>query len=232
MDYLHTNANAAIRYHTSDMILKVVYDSALLFLPETHSRAAAIYHLVLINNNKHNGLIDVFFQTIKNFVASSIEAEMGGIYLCARHWCPICIACIDLGNPQPVNGTPFENDNSTSHIILTSNIRSKLSKSFDMWYWWINDRIKQNTFDPIWAAGKKNAADYYFEKFSINLASLFVLVYKTDMHKLHQPIRGFVQVDTAETWIKPMENKLCVQVDLKSLQDHSGFKVNKSVCIK
>ena len=51
MDYLHTNPHAAIRYHTSDMILKVVSDATFLILPKAHSRAAAIYHLGWINNN-------------------------------------------------------------------------------------------------------------------------------------------------------------------------------------
>ena len=59
MDYLHTNPNAAIRYHASDMILKFVSDAAFFVLPKPHSRAAAIYHIVWINNNKQNGLIDV-----------------------------------------------------------------------------------------------------------------------------------------------------------------------------
>ena len=52
MDYLHTNPNAAIRYHASNMIFKFVSDAALLVLPKSRSRAAAIYHLRWINKNK------------------------------------------------------------------------------------------------------------------------------------------------------------------------------------
>ena len=40
-------------------------------------------------------------------------------------------------------------------------MRAKLSKAFDMRYWWIKDRIKQKMFNLIWAAGKQNAADYF-----------------------------------------------------------------------
>ena len=86
---------------------------------------------------------------------------MRGIYLGARYCCPIRIAYIEIVKPQPANGTPFDTDNSTAHGILTSNMRSKISKAFDMRYWWIKDRIKKNTFDLIWAAGKQNAADYF-----------------------------------------------------------------------
>ena len=52
MDYLHTNPHAAILYHASDMILKVVSDAAFLILPKARSRAADIYPLGWINNNK------------------------------------------------------------------------------------------------------------------------------------------------------------------------------------
>ena len=51
MDYLHTNPNAAIRYHASDMIIKVESDAAFLVLSKSRSRAASIYHLGWINNN-------------------------------------------------------------------------------------------------------------------------------------------------------------------------------------
>ena len=112
MDYLHTNPNASIRYHASDMIIKVVSDAAFLFPPKPRSRTAAIYHLGRINKNKQNSLINVLCQTIKNVVASTSEAEMEVIYLGAQHCCPISIACIKLGHPQPANGTPFETDNS------------------------------------------------------------------------------------------------------------------------
>ena len=40
-------------------------------------------------------------------------------------------------------------------------MRQKLSKAFDMPYWWMKDRIKQNMFDLIWAPGKFNLADYF-----------------------------------------------------------------------
>ena len=55
----------------------------------------------------------------------------------------------------------FETENSTVYGILPSNMREKLSKAFDMRYWWIKDRIKQNMFDLIQEEGKLNVADYF-----------------------------------------------------------------------
>jgi hypothetical protein len=56
--------------------------------------------------------------------------------------------------------------------------------------------------------------------------------YKTDVRKVHQLIHGFVQGETAETWIKPKEKSQNGRLDFKALQAHYGGKGKKSVRIK
>ena len=161
MEYVHTNPKYFIRYHASDIILKVFSDAAFIVLRQSRSRSFDIYNLGRKDNKKQNGPIDVLYQTIKNVVASASEAESGGVHLGARHGYPLRIACIELRHTQPEKYTPFETENRTTHGILTSSMRTKLLKSFDMRYWWIKDRIQQNMFDLILASGKKNVADYF-----------------------------------------------------------------------
>jgi hypothetical protein len=161
MDYLHTYPNAVIRFHASDMILKSTTDAAYLVLPKARSRAAVHYHLGWNYNDNVNGPVDVLCQTIKNVVSSAAEAETAGIYIGAKHACPMITALEEMGHPQPSTGSPLETDNSTAHGILNSKMRQKLSKSFDMRYWWIKDRITQGQFNLIWRAGKQNLADYF-----------------------------------------------------------------------
>ena len=67
----------------------------------------------------------------------------------------------ELGHPQPPRGTPLDTDNSTAEGILNSKMRKNLSKSFDMRYWWMKDRIQQGQFDLRWSPGKFNLADYF-----------------------------------------------------------------------
>jgi len=67
----------------------------------------------------------------------------------------------ELGHKQPATGTPFDTDNKTARGILTRTMRQKLSKAFDMRYWWMKDRIKQKQFDLMWSPGKGNLADYF-----------------------------------------------------------------------
>jgi hypothetical protein len=161
MDYLHTYSNGVIRYYASDMILKTTSDAAYLVQPKARSRAAAHYHLGWHNSDRVNGAVDVLCKTIKNVVSSAAEAETGGIYMGGKHACPILAALEELGHKQPSTGSPFETDNNTAQGILNSKMRRKLSKSFDMRYWWMKDRINQGQFNLIWAPGKLNLADYF-----------------------------------------------------------------------
>jgi hypothetical protein len=161
MDYLHTYPNAIIRYYASDMILKITSDAAYLVQPKARSRAAVHYHLGWHRNDRTNGALDVLCQTIKNVVSSAAEAETGGIYLGGKHACPIRAMLHELGHAQPSAGSPFETDNNTAQGILNSKMRRKLSKAFDMRYWWMKDRIHQRQFNLTWAPGKFNLADYF-----------------------------------------------------------------------
>jgi hypothetical protein len=161
MDYLHTYPNAVIRYHASDMILKITSDAAYLVQPKARSRAAVHFHLGWSNSSRTNGAVDVLCKTIKNVVTSAAEAETGGIYIGGKHACSIRAALEELGHPQPSTGSPFETDNNTAQGILTSKMRQKLSKAFDMRYWWMKDRISQGQFNLTWAPGKFNLADYF-----------------------------------------------------------------------
>ena len=66
----------------------------------------------------------------------------------------------------------------------------------------------------------------------INCVPLTVLTYKTDDRKVHQIIHGFLQGETAETWINTKESKKDDQLEYLSLLDNYGGKFNKAVRIK
>ena len=165
MDYLHTYPDAVLRFHASDMILTMETDAAYLVLPQARSRAAAWF--ILGNDpNTHkqpmtNAPVHVMCNTIKNVMASAAEAETGGIFMATQRACPLRTAIIELGHPQPKTGTPCYTDNATAKGILTASMRQKLSKAFDMRFYWIRDRIQQGQFDLIWRKGILNMADYF-----------------------------------------------------------------------
>ena len=65
----------------------------------------------------------------------------------------------ELGHPQPP--TCNNGDNKTAKGILTREVRQKLSKAFNMPYYWMRDRIKQKQFVLKWEKGTINMADYF-----------------------------------------------------------------------
>ena len=170
MDYLHTHPNATIRYRASDMILYIESDAAYLVLPKARSRAAGIFYLSDKCDPKTrpplNGSIEVLCKTLKNVVSSAAEAETGGIFMNGQYAVQIIAALNELGHPQPSQGIRISTDNSTARGVLTANLRQKLSKAFDMRYWWMRDRIKQNQFNLVWEPGSDNRADYFTKHFS------------------------------------------------------------------
>jgi hypothetical protein len=161
MDYLHTYPNAVIRYHASDMILKITSDAAYLVQPKARSRAAIHFHLGWLNSDRVNGDVDVLCQTIKSVVSSAAEAKTGGIYIGGKHACPMRAMLEELGHRQPTTGSPFDTDNNSAKGILNEKMRQKLSKSFDLRYWWMKDCIHQGQFDLNWSPGKFDLADYF-----------------------------------------------------------------------
>jgi len=163
LDYLSTHPEATLRYCASDMILVVETDAAYLVQPEAKSRASGWF--VLTNHPtttiKNNAPIHVMCTTIKNVVASAAEAEIASIFLGCQRACPIQTLLEELGHPQPIDGTPIYTDNRTANGILSSLCRQKLSKAFDMRYYWMKDRIKQKQFNLTWRPGTDNMADYF-----------------------------------------------------------------------
>ena len=79
-----------------------------------------------------NSPFHVTCNTVKNIMSSVDEAKTGRIYMGGQRACLIQTESINLGHPQLVNVTPFYTYNSTVNVILTTSLRQKLSKSFDM----------------------------------------------------------------------------------------------------
>ena len=78
----------------------------------------------------------------------------------------------------------------------------------------------------------EDAEDVDHEQLSVMCAPLKGIVFKTDARKVHQLIHGFVQGETAETWVKPKEKKQDGRLDFMALKAHYGGEGNKSIRIK
>ena len=136
MDYHHTHPDAVVRFHASDMILYIESDATYLVLPKAHSRVASIFYL---SNNTAgrppiNGAIQVVCKTLQNVVSSASEEETGGIFVGGQQAVPIITVLSELNHQQPFNRYRILTENSIMKVVLTANLRQKLSKAFHMRY--------------------------------------------------------------------------------------------------
>jgi hypothetical protein len=171
LDYAATYPNAVIRYHASQIVLHVDTDTAYFVLPHARSRIAGHYFLSDFPappptkpSPRPNGAIHTECRTLRSVVASAAEAEQcGGLFHNSQNAIPIRDALIALGHPQPP--TPIKTDNATTLVIVTSLMKPKRSKTWDMRYHWIEDRVRKKHIRPYWDKGIHNWADYFTKHF-------------------------------------------------------------------
>jgi hypothetical protein len=159
LDYLVTHPDAKIRFHASNMILYIHSDAFYLSVSKARSRLGGFFYLAYNppNENKSNGSILNVASVIKNVVASAAESEVGACFQNAQTAAPLRVTLLELGHEQPA--TPLRTDKSTAYGILNETIKQKRSKSMDMKYYWLQDRVRQKQFDVYWRPGKDNLAD-------------------------------------------------------------------------
>ena len=96
---------------------------------------------------------------LSNMSASAAEAETAGLFYNAQTAIPIRRLLTAIGHPQPP--TPLKTDNSTALGFVYDNIHQRRSKSWDMRYWWLRDKVNQKQFNIFWQEGAKNNVDYF-----------------------------------------------------------------------
>ncbi len=129
LDYCATNPAAEFIYRRSDMILTINSDAAYLVAPKARSRAAGYFYLGNNDGKLFNGPIFILTKLIKTVMASAAEAECAGLYLNAHESIPMRTTLIELGHPQPKDGTPLRTDNSTASGIMNKTVKQKKLKA-------------------------------------------------------------------------------------------------------
>ena len=144
------------------MILNIDSDAAYLVVPVARSRVSGYFYLtekVPPQNPKcPNAPVLVESKVLRHVVSSAAEAEVAGVYHNAQVAVPIRTFLQELGHEQPP--TPIKTDNSTAAGFVNDNIQQRRSKSWDMRYHWLRDRITKEQFRVYWDKGINNWADY------------------------------------------------------------------------
>ena len=81
-------------------------------------------------------------------MASTTEAELGGLFKNCQKATSMSTALADLGHQQPP--TPVATDNTVANIIVNRMAKEKISCAFDMRFYWVRNIIRLNNFHIIW----------------------------------------------------------------------------------
>ena len=162
LDYLAGHSDAKVRFHASDMILNIHSDASYLSEAKARSRACGHFFLGWMPQNSEpirlNGAFHVSTTILRFVVASAAEAELGALYHNCQTGIIFRLTLADMGHPQPQ--TPVHCDNATAVGIANNTIKRQRSRSMEMRFFWIGDKIAQEMYNLQWHPGQENLADY------------------------------------------------------------------------
>jgi hypothetical protein len=155
--YASTHRNNGIRYYASNMRYNTMSDASYLCRP----RARSVYgHFSYLGEDDSiNGPISCASKMISCVVASVAEAELGGGFQAAQLAVQHRNTLHDLGYPQPP--TTLRMDNTVALSIAKGKVDGKRSKSMDMRFFWIVDRVRRQQFNCYHIPGEWNIADFF-----------------------------------------------------------------------
>ena len=146
------------------MILYIHSDASYLSEPKARSRFGGFFFLgpKSIDGKTMptpNAPVHVNCKLLKLVVASSFEAEFGGLFHNGQDGEYIRTLLDEMGHPQP--RTMMVTDNLAANNIANDIGKQKRSRAIDMRFYWIKDRIKLGHFHVFWRPGTENLADYW-----------------------------------------------------------------------
>jgi hypothetical protein len=106
-----------------------------------------------------NGAIHVMCKTIPVVTASAGETEYATLFMAGQEASMLRSTLESLGYVQPP--TIGIVDNAFAVGLCNDSIKAKLSKSIDLRFHWIRDRVRQGQFIVMWKKGLDNVADFF-----------------------------------------------------------------------
>ena len=138
------------------MTLFIQADASYLSRPKARSVAGGICYLGNADSPHH---INAVSAIIPSVVASAAEAEYAALFLLAQDGEYLRQVLSNMGYKQST--TLILCDNQCAVGMATNSVKAKRTKSIDMRYHWIRDRVQQGHFHVQWRKGEHNLADFF-----------------------------------------------------------------------
>ena len=150
------------------MVLHIDSDASYLSLPQARSRAAGHYFLSNASSDPllpsqtqptPNGPIYTLCKRMRNVLPFAAEAELAVLFHNGQEAAVVRQTLLEMGHPQPP--TPIKTDNSTADGIANRSVIPRKTRSMNMRFYWVRDRVSQKMCLIYWKPGKENLADYF-----------------------------------------------------------------------
>ena len=148
-----------------NMRLHTQSDASYCTRSRGRSVAGGIAYLGNEDPTEINGPIMAYSTVIQNVMASIGEAEYAAAFHTAQMAAGLRKTLSDLGYPQPP--TYILVDNKVAYGIASNTIEPKRTKSIDMQFHWLRDRVQLQEFIIIWRKGMYNLADFFTKPLSV-----------------------------------------------------------------
>jgi hypothetical protein len=160
LGYTAAHPNGRKIFRASDMVLRCYSDASYLSRPRAGSVAGGHHFLGDLHDDAPlNHPISTHCTRIPVVCSFVAEAEYAGTFASARIATNERQILADMGHPQPP--TPIFCDNEVAIGLATDSINLKMSKSIDMRWHWVRDRIRQGHFRAVFVPGISNHSDFF-----------------------------------------------------------------------
>jgi len=163
--YFHKFPNNELILKACNMRLHQQADGSYLSRTGSRSVAGGISYLGNNDPTEINGAIHVMSTIIPTIMSSVGETEYVACFLTGQHGAGFRQVLADLGYPQPA--TYILTDNECAEGIANNTIKPKRTKSIEMQYHWIRDRVARKQFIVAWRPGAHNLADFFTKALSV-----------------------------------------------------------------
>ena len=134
-------------------------DASYLSRPKVRFVAGGICYLGNTGSPHHiNGAIHAVSSIIPSVVASAAKTEYAALFILGQEGEYLRQVLANMGYRQ--EPTLILCDNQCAVGIATDSVKAKRTKSIDMRYHWIRDRVHQGHFHVQWRRGDHNLADF------------------------------------------------------------------------
>jgi hypothetical protein len=142
------------------MVLHIQSDASHLSRPNARGVTGGIFYLGNLNKPTDiNGGIHALSVVTDVVVASAAEGEYASLFTNGGIGEWIRTVLLALGYAQPP--TIMLCDNTCAVGLATDTVKARRSKSIDMRFHWVRDRVQQKHFDVQWRPGANNLADFF-----------------------------------------------------------------------